>query len=199
MNVRLIKTWHWQSGLVYRDVFYINSYTATVHMHTTTMHDPDHDVAYGRMDYWFQDVMQDSVILNADCVAAKAYAATGQRLLLFPDQPVDQLVGIMLFLKLNSITEGRLVITDVDLSSVHGADMIYQHSYAESVGPLSAAGWWQDAKPVWSHVSSTTRGSKVVSLSRAAEWSALDLDWKPIRSIQDSSIVFADFDRDENQ
>lgn len=200
MNVRLTKTWHWQSGLVYKDVFYINTYTATVHMHTTTMYDHDHDVAYARMDYWFQDVMQDSVMLNTDCALQKAYAATGQRLLLFPDQPVDQLVGIMLCLKLNAITEGRLVITDIDLSSVHGADMIYQHNHTEATGPLSTAGWWKDSRPIWNHAASSTKGSKVVSLNRAADWNSLELDWQSISpNDRDSSIVFADFERDDDR
>ena len=162
MNVRLIKTWTWQSGIVYNDIFYINAYTAKIRMHTTSMYDSDHDVAYGRMDYWFEEVMQDSVMISADSSAVKAYAATGQRLLLFPDQPVDQLVGIMLCLKLNAMTEGRLVVTDVDISSVHGSDMTYQHNVDEAVGPMAAAGWWQDTKPIWNHVSSSARGSKVV-------------------------------------
>ncbi len=200
MNVRLIKTWIWQSGIVYKDAFYINTYTATVHMHTTSMYDQDHDVAYGRMDYWFGEVMQDCVMISADAGAAKTYAATGQRLLLFPDQPVDQLVGIMLCLKLNSITEGRLIITDVDLSSVHGADMTYQHNQAEAAGPLATAGWWQDSRPIWNHTASSTRGSKVVSLNRAADWNSLDLDWQQNTSHdQNSSIVFADFDRDDEK
>lgn len=199
MNVRLIKIWTWQSGIVYKDAFYINTYTVQIHMHTTSMYDSDHDVAYGRMDYWFEEVMQDSVMISADSPSVKAYAATGQRLLLFPDDPVDQLVGIMLCLKLNAITEGRLIISDVDISSVHGADMVYQHNQAEAVGPMTAAGWWQDARPIWNHISSSTRGSKVVSLNRAADWHSLQLDWQPAANDRDSSIVFADFDRDDDK
>ena len=199
MNVRLIKTWTWQSGIVYNDIFYINAYTAKIRMHTTSMYDSDHDVAYGRMDYWFEEVMQDSVMISADSSAVKAYAATGQRLLLFPDQPVDQLVGIMLCLKLNAMTEGRLVVTDVDISSVHGSDMTYQHNVDEAVGPMAAAGWWQDTKPIWNHVSSSARGSKVVSLNRVADWHSLDLDWQSSSNDRDSSIVFADFDRDDDK
>ena len=197
MNVRLIKSWTWQSGIAYKDIFYINTYVATVHMHTTSMHDSDLNVAYGRIDYWFDEVMQDSVLMQADAPSVKAYAATGQRLLLFPDQPVDQLVGIMLCLKLNAIAEGRLVITDIDISSVHGADMIYQHNQSEAVGPMAVAGWWNDARPVWNHATSSTRGSKVVSLNRTADWHSLELDWQSTpANDRDSSIVFADFDRD---
>ena len=201
MNVRLNKTWTWQSGIVYNDIFYINAYTAKIRMHTTSMYDSDHDVAYGRMDYWFEEVMQDSVMISADSSAVKAYSATGQRLLLFPDQPVDQLVGIMLCLKLNAITEGRLIVTDVDLGSVHGLDMRYQHNLNEAVGPLSAAGWWQDSRPIWNHAASSARGSKVVSLNRAADWHSLDLDWQSTMTSDDrnSSIVFADFDRDDDK
>ena len=200
MNVRLSGTWQWQSGIVYKDYFYINTYTAKIYMHTTSMSGSDHDVAHGRMEYWFHEVMQDAVLINADSANVKAYAATGQRLLLFPDQPVDQLVGIMLCLKLNAITEGRMIITDVDLSSVHGADMQYHHNHSEAVGPLGAAGWWQDNRPIWNHAASHTRGSKVVSLNRAADWHSLDLDWQSTTSsVKDSSIVFADFDRDEDK
>ena len=200
MNVRLLKTWQWQSGIVYKDAFYINTYTARIRMHTTSMYDSDHDIAYGRMDYWFEEVMQDSVMISADSPAAKAYAATGQRLLVFPDDPVDQLVGIMLCLKLNAITEGRLIISDVDISSVHGADMTYQHNQGEAVGPMAAAGWWQDARPIWNHAASSTKGSKVVSLNRAADWNSLELDWQSMTSNdRDSSIVFADFERDDDR
>ena len=199
MNVRLIKTWQWQSGLVYDDTFYINSYSVATHMHTTTMHDHDHDVAYGRMEHWFQEVMQDSVMISADCAVARAYAATGQRLLVFPDQPVDQLVGIMLCVKLNSITEGRLIITDVDLSSVHGADMLYQHNHAEAQGALSAAGWWRDAGPTWHDRTVPTRAAKVVKLRGVADWHSLDLDWQPCKRSTDSAIVFGDFDRDADK
>jgi hypothetical protein len=200
MNVRLSRIWQWQSGIVYKDYFYINTYTANIHMHTTSMYDHDHDTAYGRMEYWFQEVMQDAVLINSDSANVKAYTATGQRLLLFPDQPVDQLVGIMLCLKLNAIAEGRLIISDVDISSVHGADMVYQHNQAEAVGPMAATGWWHDARPIWNHASTSTRGSKVVSLNRAADWHSLDLDWQSITDKdRDSSIVFADFDRDEDK
>jgi len=199
MNVRLNKNWTWQSGIVYNDIFYINTYTADIHMHTTSMYDHDHDVAYGRMDYWFTEVMQDSVMISTDSPAVKSYAATGQRVLQFPDQPVDQLEGIMLCLKLNAIAEGRLVVTDVDLGSVHGSDMRYQHNLNEAVGPLSSAGWWQDTRPIWNHVLTSARGSKVVSLNRAADWHSLDLDWQSSSNDRDSSIVFADFDRDDDK
>ena len=200
MNVRLMKTWTWQSGLVYRDFFYINSYSAAIHMHTTSMYEHDHDTAYGRMDFWFEEVMQDGVMINSASSNAKAYADTGQRLLMFPDEPVDQLVGIMLCLKLNSITEGRLIITDVDISSVHGAGMTYKHNYNEAIGPLATTTWCQDNRPIWQQDAATTRGSKVVSLKRAADWNSLGLDWQQ-NSAHDgnTSIVFADFERDDDK
>lgn len=199
MNVRLIKTWQWQSGTVYQDNFYINSYSARIQMYTTGMDATEHATAYERMDHWFSEVMQDSVLLAADQSTLKHYMHTGQRLLIFPEDPVDQLVGIMLCLKLNSITEGRLMITDVDLSSVNGADMIYRHNHSEENGPLSGVGWWTDPRPNWTSASSRTASGKVVSLSRTPEWHALGLDWVGASDYKQSAVVFADFDRDEDQ
>jgi hypothetical protein len=199
MNVRLVKTWQWQSGTVYNGNFFINSYTARVLMHTTTMEAAQHSVAYERMDHWFREVMQDSVMISAENAAVKSFAATGQRLLVFPDDPVDQLVGIMLCLKLNSIAEGRLVVTDVDLSSINGDDMTYRHNQAEEVGPLAASGWWQDPRPVWQHSITRASQAKVVSLDRSPEWHTLGLDWPKTDGKNDAAVVFADFDRDDDQ
>lgn len=199
MNVRLTKIWHWQSGLVFNDTFRINTYEAQVHMHTTSMHQHDHETAYSRMEHWFLDVMQDSVLINAQSDSAKHYLQTGQRVLLFPDQPVDQLVGIMLATKLNSILENRLIVTDIDISSAHGSDMIYHHNQHEAIGPFADDGWWYDPRPIWYHDTAHNKGRKVVSLSKTMDWSVLDLDWHHERRGQDSSVVFANFDRDENQ
>ena len=168
-------------------------------MHTTAMDAAEHSVAYERMDHWFKTVMQDSVLISAEDPKLQAYAATGQRLLIFPEDPVDQLVGIMLCLKLNSMTEGRLVITDVDLSSVNGDEMTYQHNHTEAIGPMATAGWWQDPRPSWTTAGAKSPSTKVVSLSRSPEWHAVGLDWPNRKYTPDSAVVFAEFDRDDNQ
>jgi len=199
MNVRLSKTWLWQSGIVYDGSYSINHYTATTSLHTTSVHQSDHETAYNRMEYWFRDVMQDCVLIDAGSDCLEAYMATGQRVLALPDQPVDQIVGIMLLIKLNKICEGRLVITDVDISSTHGSDMTYLHNQSESCGPLAASGWWQDVRPIWNTTTTAPRTAKVVSLSRAAEWHNVGLDWSDPSSDRSSSVLFADFNRDEDQ
>ena len=199
MNVRLTKTWQWQSGTVQYDTFFINSYSARIQMYTTGMDATEHATAYERMDHWFSEVMQDSVMISVDYAKLKHYAQTGQRLLVFPEDPVDQLVGIMLCLKLNAITEGRLIITDVDLGSINGADMVYRHNHSEACGPLSSPGWWTDPRPNWASASSRGAPGKVVSLSRTPEWNTLELDWTSSHDNKQSAVVFADFDRDEDQ
>jgi hypothetical protein len=199
MNVRLSKIWQWQSATVYDEDFYINHYTAKIQMHTTAMDTEENATAYERMDHWFQQVMQDAVMISAENARLKAYAATGNRLLIFPGDPVDQLVGIMLCLKLNSITEGRLIITDVDLSSANGQDMTYRHNQAEETGPMADPGWWQDPRPTWSHPSARVSPSKVVNLTQTQGWHTFGLDWPQKDKPADSAVVFADFDRDDNQ
>jgi len=165
-------------------------------MHTTAMDAAEHSVAYERMDHWFQSVMQDSFFISAEDPKLRAYGAIGQRLLIFPEDPVDQLIGIMLCIKLNSITEGRLVITDVDLSSINGEEMIYRHNHTEATGPMAAAGWWQDSRPSWITPGTRNLSSKIVSLSRSPEWHAVGLDWPNRTTAPESAVVFADFDRD---
>jgi len=199
MNVRLVKTWYWQSGRVIAGECYINAYTARIQMHTTAMDAAEHSVAYERMEHWFQRVMQDSVLISADDPKLRAYSATGQRLLVFPEDPVDQLVGIMLCIKLNHITEGRLVITDVDLGSINGEEMTYRHNHTEAAGPMATSGWWQDSRPAWSVIGARSPSTKVVAMARSPEWHSVGLDWPSKNTMPDSAVVFADFDRDADK
>ena len=198
MNVRLARTWRWQSGLVYDDAYHINRYTAKVYMYTNTDRPHDHEIAYGRIDYWFQEVLQDCVMLEDHSAMVAAYSHVPQRSLLLPGPPVDQLVGIMLYLKLNAMCEQRMIITDVELHSEHGDHMAYLHNETEGTEPFTETGWWHDSRPVWSYAV-PKRSSKVVALTRVPEWHALDLEWHPVGAKSDSSVLFADFNRDDNK
>lgn len=201
MNVRLKRQFVFACGVSYQDHFFINQYSVTLHMITQTENSDDHNVAFDRIRYWINNVLTDSVLISADNPLLDAYKATNQRLLVFPDQPVDQLVGIMLYLKTNCMVENRMAITDVEIQSLHGMDVCYLHSQGESVGSLSEPGWWLDSKPTWADPTNHATGKKVIELNREADWKSVDLDWNMPRDQKQTndSVVFADFNKDETQ
>ena len=187
MNVKLKKSFRFYTGLVYNNEFAINVYDATLHMTTVSMDSEHQNIAYDRMAYWIDQVLQDAVLIGSDSAVLDAYRATGQRLIVF------------LYLKLNAITEDRLAITGVELSSSYGDDVVYLHYAGEEVGLLSNTGWWTDPRPFWSDTKKRKAVNKVISMDRMPEWSELGLAWEEPSDQQDNTVVFADFPKNENK
>lgn len=198
-NVSLKRRFKFATGLVYENYFQVNNYEVLLTMLTISDDHEEQNVAYERMKYWINHILNDSVMISETSEKLDAYRATGQRLLILPEEPVDQLVGIMLYLKLNVIMENRMVISEVELSSEVGENMIYSHRVSENVGPFQNAGWWIDPRPVWADAHKKKSKSKVIELDRMPEWGDLDLDWHKNESQENNTVVFADFNKNEDK
>lgn len=199
MNTRLKKTFGWHTGLVYQGKFLVNHYSIECSMLTVTNDNKEQNIAYDRMKYWMYGCMDDAILISENDPVLAQYQALDQRLIVFPDEPVDQIVGIMLYLKLNAIMENRMVVTDVEIWSKHGDNMSYMHSAGESVGDkLCHDGWWSDSRPIWTTSRRGDNQVKVVSLDRLSEWSDHDLGWD-YQDNDSNTVVFAKFNKDENK
>ena len=197
MNVRLKKTFGWHGAIVYGDRFVINHYIAEISMTTVTGDNEEQNIAYERIKMFVQDIIDGSVMISQNNPNLEFYQKVGTKVLILPEEPFDQIIGMMLYLKLNAVMENRMVVTDVEIWSRSGDSMSYLHSAGESVGPLELEGWWLDARPSWVNTPEKPR-SKIVNLSRSPEWADHGLDWSDGKSSSDS-VVFAKFDRDENK
>jgi hypothetical protein len=101
----------------------------------------------------------------------------------------------MLLVKLNSITEGRLQVSDIRIESKMCDGVSYLHSMEENTGPFILKGWWSDSSPKISNTVSKSKGKKVVKLNKTpSTWDDLNLGWQPKKQeIGTSEIVFASF------
>lgn len=199
MNARLKKSFGFYTGTVFEDRFMVNHFNVELNLVTVSGDNAEQNTAYERMKYWIFRVMDDSILIENDSSKLQQYLDTGARLLVLPDEPVDQIVGIMLYLKLNAIMENRMVVTDVEIWSTQGDSMSYIHSHGENVGTgLAQNGWWVDPKPTW-HAGRPRGDGKIVSLDRMAEWKDFGLDWNQDQDEAKESVVFANFARDEDQ
>ena len=199
MNVRLKKTLEFYCGVVYQEQFLVNYYGFDISMITTTISSEEQNIAYDRMKFFIDHVLDNSILICESNPLLETYQKTGARLIVLPEEPVDQVVGMMLYLKLNSIMENRMVVTDVELWSRVGDSISYLHSGGESLGLLAQGGWWSDARPCWYLPQEKTTPGKIVSLDRMPEWKDCDLDWDDASNDQENSVVFAKFGQNENE
>jgi hypothetical protein len=176
MNVRLKDEFFFTAGVWFDNQFLMNNYQVHVKSITNTT-DADYiNVARSRIQWLLRSGLQSSVFVNQtwqDKIAE--FNKIGITTVVLPEEPVDQIIGLMLYCKLNAITEEKLLITDVDVTSELGDNCWYLHNQNESVGPFSEKGWWHLKDPIY--FDQNTKNKRVIKLHNTNTWRDLELDW----------------------
>jgi len=176
----------------------INTYTVGLDMTVLSHNSTYYNIAYDRVKFWTQDIMQDSVLISTNHAQLAQWQSTGNRCIVFPQDPVDQLVGAMLFSKLNSITEQNLEINCLSISSAFDDGVCYLFETGETYDIPDMPGWWLDARPIWSNTEAS-RGSakKVINLARFRDWKDHGLDWAQSKTQHPATVT--SFVKDEEK
>jgi len=204
MNVRLEYDMTWHAAIWFEGRLQINEYTAELSIYTNTADQDDHVTSLARLNHFVYHELTNTVFINQDNQEQMQLLTTaGINITPLPEEPIDQIIGIALYCKLNAILEQRMMVTDVTIQSSLGDNVRYLHSDQESLGPCEETGWWLDAGPTHSNFKPTNSNKKqVVKLNRTPTWRDLDLEWSgiptPVADSATNTVVFAKFPTDEN-
>jgi len=153
MNIRLQYELEFLAGVYYLDQLQINSYTVSLNLLTNSTALIDTNIALERVKWFVCSQLESTVFFGPNHHdQAEMFATMGTNVTTLPDQPVDQIIGIMLYQKLNAIMQDRMLITSLDISSVLGDNVWYQHDEDDSAGPFDQQGWWSRADPTHSNI-----------------------------------------------
>jgi hypothetical protein len=188
------------AGVYYGGEMRMNQYTATVYMTTNTRDPANHNVAFERIKYFVYEQLDSSIFINSDHQdQCERFAAAGLSVTTMPGEPVDQLIGLMLYHKLNAIMEDRIVVDETEISSVLGESMVYLHSGNEHTDVEQFPDWWTAEDPTNSNYMSLN-ADKVVTMHSAGAWRELELAWPESDTATETGniVVFADFKLDHD-
>lgn len=195
MNVRLKYDLHFNAGVYYNGNTILNNYSLRLWMITNSDLAEDQNTAFERMKYFVYNHVDNTMFIDRDeQEQCKKFLHAGLSITTMPGDPVDQLIGIMLFHKLNAIMEQRMNIVETELSSSHGQAMTYLHSEGENTLGVELPSWWLSADLAHSDFASPESG-KIVSMQTTTAWRDLDLSWSDLPASADHGniVVFADF------
>ena len=130
-------------------------------------------------------------IEEAEKEKCNEFVKAGLSITTLPGLAADQLIGIMLFHKLNAIMEGRIGVVEVEICA--SDSVVYLHGENETSDNLQQPDWWSNPDPV--HSNTIDSNENIVSLRPAVTWRDLDLAWPETDTPVDTgnTIVFADF------
>jgi hypothetical protein len=195
MNVRLKYDLHFNAGVYYRGNTILNNYSLRLWMITNTELAEDQNTAFERIKYFVYNHVDNTMFIDrGEQEQCAKFLQAGLSITTMPGDPVDQLIGIMLYHKLNAIMEQRMNIVETELSSAQGQAMTYLHSEGENTLGVEAPAWWLSTDLAHSDFA-LPESEKVVSMQTTTAWRDLDLAWSELPPSMDHGniVVFADF------
>jgi len=217
MNVRINSDFTIFANTFLHHQLQANRYDITVAF-VTNSEKPDHyTVAMDRAVYFIQSVCDNAIFVDEPGIEAYPELDNmGCDVIVLPEEPSDQIIGLMLFCKLNAIMEGKIQVIDVSVKSHVGGNYEYLHNEQELIGPFEEQGWWHESTGSIRDVSTMSDEKLEIYLETLPQWDVLGLEWdqfnpdeaaseKPKSSSrekttsEDGEVVFVDFGNNSNK
>jgi hypothetical protein len=199
MNVRLQYDLEFLAGIYYEDQLQMNQYNVSVSFVTKSRDSASTNIAMDRVKAFVHGALESTVFINqANMEKAEFLQMVGCNVTTLPEEPVDQIIGMMLYYKLNAVMEDRMIVTSLDISSTLGDGVWYQHDEEDLAGPFSAEGWWHQASMQHETIESEPEPGNVVKVTSTG-WYELNLDWPEdlAHASTSNSVVYANFPKNE--
>jgi hypothetical protein len=196
MTARIQRDFEFVSGVFVDNELYMNIYNFDVHFNVQSESIEAQNIALDRVKHLISTLENVVFVYDKDIETIEKLYNADIRVCPLPEEPYDQIVGIMLLVKINAITEGNLVASDISILSKMSDGVSCLHSIEENTGPFKLKGWWNDSSPKLSNGIPKVKGKKVVRLPKTPNnWDDLNLNWETKKeSNVISEIVFASFE-----
>jgi hypothetical protein len=198
MNVRLQYDLDFLAGVYYEDQLQMNRYTVSLNLLTNSRDSASTNIALDRAKAFVHGALESTVFINQDNMErAEFMQMMGINVSTLPQEPVDQIVGMMLYYKLNAVMEQRMTVTSLDIASSLGDNVWYQHNEDDQAGPFVEDGWWHRASMQHESIEHDPEPGNIVKVMSTG-WYELNLEWpENTAPASDNTVVFANFPRNE--
>jgi hypothetical protein len=193
MSTTIKRDFTFQAGVYYEDTFIMNIYNLDLTMTVETDSIREQNIAMDRIKYFLHDCVENSVFVDSnEKKVIEKYVTAGLKVCTLPEEPYDQIVTIALLSKINAIAEGRLIISDIVLSSElsDGVKFVYDYESVLHTSPFDQ-GWWIESNFCMNDINKTqNKKDKIVKLVKSInDWSVVGLEWKE-KSAKSAEIIF---------
>lgn len=178
MSTRIEKEFYFQSAVRFEGKFYLNFYDVKLSMLVETESIREQNIAMERIEYFLNHILENSVFVSSNEQSAiEAYEKAGIRVCVTPEDPYDQIVAMIILLKLNSIIENKLYITDMLLGSKLSEGVKFTVVPEIASNLFQGDHWWNSPTTNISP-KGKKRKDKIVKLFDGADWHEIGLSWK---------------------
>ena len=184
MNVRLKDSFSFTAAVWFNDTLLVNNYHIQYQIITNVEDSETINTARDRLKWLQASQLFNTVFINQKHTEViEKLLDLDIKLVTLPEDPIDQIIGLMLFSKLEAIFENILTVVELEISSDLSDGVVFPHTANETLGPFEAEGWWIDSGPeLFYKTEEKDNDERVVKLHNKTTWRELELDWPKSKS-----------------
>jgi hypothetical protein len=174
MTAKIEKEFEFLSAIHFEGNFLINNYSLTLFMTVETERQYEQLIAIERANYFLNSYVDSAIFVqDTEKKAIEKYEKAGMNVLVIPEEPYDQIIGLVLLSKINAIMEDRLIITGITFTSKLASEIKF-HTPIEEIEEFAGNYWWNDPTLRTKNID---KKDKVVKL-HDNNWAELGLTWE---------------------
>lgn len=180
MSTKITKDFVFMAAIHFENSFMNNLYEMTANMTVETEDAREQNIAIERLMYFIQEQIENSIFIHeSEKEAIQKYKAAGIKICTVPDDPYDQIVGLVLVNKFNAIMENRIVVNEIIFGSKLSNLIKFNISSEAATEEYPGNYWWNDSSSNIS-LKSKSGKDKIVNFSefKSQDWNKLELSWK---------------------
>jgi hypothetical protein len=191
MSTIIQRDFAFQAGVYFEGKFLMTCYDMSLVMSVETDSIKEQNIAMDRIKYFLNECLEYSIFVqDSEKAMIEKYQAADLKVCTVPEAPYDQIISVLILQKLNAITEGRLIISDITFVSElsDGVAFLYDLDTVNETSPFRS-GWWTEANTKISNMNPNKK-EKIVRLSKVKnDWSFIGLDWGQ-KTSKTTEIIF---------
>lgn len=179
MTTKIEKDFVFQAAIYFEKTFLLNIYDLKLSMLVETELIREQNIAMERMHFILEDCLENCIFVN-DTEKEKIcdFQKAGIKVCTIPEEPYDQILSLLILLKLNSIMEGKLYITDLVLSSKLSSGVRFNAVAEVAENFFSGSHWWNKNTTEINDLVNEDKKQKIVKLFNEENWDSVGLAWK---------------------
>lgn len=190
MSTRIEREFTFQAGVHHEGAFMMNLYEISLSMDVETESMKEQNIAMDRILYFLNECLANSVFVHhTEQKMIEKYYQANIKVCILPEEPYDQIITLLLLLKLNAIIEDKLLITDIVLVSALSDQVKFLYDIETANNHPFGKGWWTESNLSIADTVKSNKKDKIVRLIKHSDWANVGLDWND-KFIAPREIIF---------
>ena len=178
MSAIIERDFSFQAGVYFNNTVLFNLYDFTVQMEVETDDVREQNIAMDRIKYFIYECLEGVIFIqDSEDKNIEKLIDCGFRICALPDEPYDQVIGLLILYKFNTICENKLLMNDIVFTSKLSDGVKFKENIATAINTFKNNGWWSQNNCNYNKIK-VSRKEKVVKLVSKNDWNDLGLSWQ---------------------